>query len=76
MEEGSSRSGWGYLTAGAAKRGARRGKHRNPVVALLGSGKYAGRYDWFPGDEPLPEGAVPVQRWEDGRWIDIGRTKG
>ncbi|MDP9485859.1 MAG: hypothetical protein M3Q49_08770 [Actinomycetota bacterium] len=75
MDKGFSRSG-GYLSVGAAKRGAQKAKHLDPVIVLLGSGKHAGRYDWLPANEPLPEGATPVERWEDGRWIEVGRAKG
>ncbi len=75
MNKGFSRSG-GYLSVSAAKRGAQKAKHLKPVIVLLGSGKHAGRYDWFPEDEPLPEGATPVNRWEDGRWIDVGQAGG
>jgi hypothetical protein len=45
-------------------------------MVLLGSGKHAGRYGWFPADEPLPEGAVVVDRWENGRWRDVGHAGG
>lgn len=61
---------WGYLSVSAAKRGAKHGKHRNPVIAFLGSGLYEGRYNWFPADEPLPKGATVASRWDEGCWRD------
>ena len=57
----------------AAKRGAQKVKHLDPVIVLLESGRYAGRYSWFTADEPLPEGVV-VTRWEDRRWRDVGHA--